>query len=124
MHSQQFHPELDHQLQEKFDQALWDNLNTSQLLTELHIALANPHTNTLELIKNLEDQVLKVWLFAFLENDADQEIPEHILKLAEQRKQAKIEKDYALADQLRSKISELGREIKDNKDGFELLKTA
>lgn len=123
-HSQQFHPELDHQLQEKFDQALWDNLNTSQLLTELHIALANPHANTLEVIKNLEDQVLKVWLFAFLENDADQEIPEHILKLAEQRKQAKIEKDYALADQLRSKISELGREIKDNKDGFELLKTA
>jgi cysteinyl-tRNA synthetase len=35
------------------------------------------------------------------------DIPTEITELAEQRKQAKQEKNYALADELRKKISEL-----------------
>ena len=47
-------------LQNKFDQALGDNLNTPKLLTQLHIALSEPHANTLDIVKDLEEKVLKI----------------------------------------------------------------
>ena len=38
--------------------------------------------------------------------------------LLEQRQQAKAEKNWALSDAIRDKLSELGFEVKDTKDGF------
>jgi hypothetical protein len=51
---------VDADLQNKFDQALGDNLNTPKLLTQLHIALSEPHANTLDIVKDLEEKVLKI----------------------------------------------------------------
>ena len=51
---------IDSDLQNKFDQALGDNLNTPKLLTQLHIALSEPHANTLDIVKDLEEKVLKI----------------------------------------------------------------
>ena len=51
---------VDADLQNKFDQALGDNLNTPKLLTQLHIALSEPHVNTLDIVKTLEEKVLKI----------------------------------------------------------------
>jgi cysteinyl-tRNA synthetase len=48
--------------------------------------------------------------------------PQEILDLAEERKKAKLEKDWKKSDELRDKIKELGFEIKDGKDGYELIK--
>ena len=45
-------------------------------------------------------------------------IPEDINKIAEMRMQAKIGKDWALADLLRDKIINAGYVIKDTKDGY------
>lgn len=50
------------------------------------------------------------------------DIPEEIKSLAEQRLQAKKEKNFALSDELRNKIKELGYEIKDSKEGYEIRK--
>jgi len=44
-----------------------------------------------------------------------EDIPEEILKLVEQRKTAKANKDWALADELRNKVQEKGYTIKDTK---------
>ena len=55
-----------------------------------------------------------------METTASQEVPEAIISLAEQRKQAKAEKNYALADELRTQITQAGWEIKDTKEGYEL----
>lgn len=112
---------VDADLQNKFDQALGDNLNTSKLLTQLHIALSEPHANTLDIVKDLEEKVLKIWLFS-ADDSSDLDIPEQILLLAEQRKQAKTDKNYALADQIRAELLDQWWEIKDTKDGFELIK--
>ena len=49
------------------------------------------------------------------------EIPSDIQKLAEQRRQAKINKDRTQADSLREKLTQLGREMKDEKDGYVLM---
>ena len=112
---------VDADLQNKFDQALGDNLNTPKLLTQLHIALSEPHVNTLDIVKTLEEKVLKIWLFSS-DDSSDLDIPEQIMVLAEQRKQAKADKNYALADQIRTELASYWREIKDTKDGFELIK--
>lgn len=112
---------VDADLQNKFDQALGDNLNTPKLLTQLHIALSEPHTNTLDIVKDLEEKVLKIWLFSS-DDSSDLDIPERIMVLAEQRKQAKADKNYALADQIRAELLDQWWEIKDTKDGFELIK--
>ena len=112
---------VDADLQNKFDQALGDNLNTPKLLTQLHIALSEPHVNTLDIVKTLEEKVLKIWLFSS-DDSSDLDIPEQIMVLAEQRKQAKADKNYALADQIRAELLDQWWEIKDTKDGFELIK--
>ena len=112
---------VDVDLQNKFDQALGDNLNTPKLLTQLHIALSEPHVNTLDIVKDLEEKVLKIWLFS-PDQSSDLDIPEQIMVLAEQRKQAKVDKNYALADQIRAELLDQWWEIKDTKDGFELIK--
>ena len=112
---------VDADLQNKFDQALGDNLNTPKLLTQLHIALSEPHVNTLDIVKTLEEKVLKIWLFS-PDQTLNLEIPDNILALAQQRKQAKADKNYALADQIRAELLDQWWEIKDTKEGFELIK--
>lgn len=52
----------------------------------------------------------------------DIEIPENIKDLIEQRKQAKQNKDYAKADEIRKQITELGYTIIDTKDGVKVQK--
>ena len=106
----------------RFDEALADNLNTPKLLSELHSALSKSGSELLPLLHELEEKVLKIWLFS-TETPASQEVPEAIVSLAEQRKQAKSEKNYALADELRTQITQAGWEIKDTKEGYELSKS-
>ena len=48
------------------------------------------------------------------------EIPEEVLKLVEERKQARQEKNWAESDRLRDVIKEKGYEVKDTKDGMEI----
>ena len=49
------------------------------------------------------------------------EIPEEILDLVEKRKQARQEKNWEESDRLRDLIKEKGYEVKDTKDGMELI---
>ncbi|MFC2695509.1 MAG: cysteine--tRNA ligase [Candidatus Absconditicoccaceae bacterium] len=105
----------------RFDEALADNLNTPKLLSELHSALSKSGNELLPLLHELEEKVLKIGLFS-TETPASQEVPEAIISLAEQRKQAKSEKNYTLADELRTQITQAGWEIKDTKEGYELSK--
>ena len=106
----------------RFDEALADNFNTPKLLSELHSALSKSGTELLPLLHELEEKVLKIWLFS-RETPTSQEVPETIISLAEQRKQAKAEKNYALADEFRTQITQAGWEIKDTKEGYELSKS-
>jgi len=47
--------------------------------------------------------------------------PEPVRELAERRERARGERDFAAADRLREEIAELGWEVRDGADGFELL---
>ena len=45
------------------------------------------------------------------------DIPQEVLRLAEERKAARIKKDFALADSIRDKIAELGYTIEETRQG-------
>ena len=51
-----------------------------------------------------------------------EDIPQEILNLVEERKQARANKDWAKSDQLRDRIQRKGYEIKDSKEGTEIKK--
>jgi len=116
-------------LYEGFKSALDNDLNTSLAITALYDVLkadANASTK-LALIKEF-DKVLSLDLIAHAqkaqEKDSSEEndIPEEIAALAEQRKEARKAKDFALADSLRDKIAELGYIIEETRQGTKITK--
>ena len=64
-----------------------------------------PTPEIIGVIHRLDEIFLKLDLFEKIESETA-EIPAEIKELAEQRLQAKAEKNYALADELRNKITE------------------
>ena len=54
--------------------------------------------------------------------EENEEIPENVNDLAQRRWQAKKDRDFALADKLREEISNLGYEVKDTREGYQILK--
>ncbi|MBE6417635.1 MAG: cysteine--tRNA ligase [Akkermansiaceae bacterium] len=54
--------------------------------------------------------------------DADIEVPADIRAIADERWAARLAKDWATADALRAKLSELGWAMKDGKEGYKLTK--
>ena len=52
----------------------------------------------------------------------NEEIPAEILELAEQRKNARKDKNFALDDEIRDKITALGYSIKETRQGTEIKK--
>ena len=54
--------------------------------------------------------------------DDTSDIPADVMELVEQRKAARKEKNFALADELRDKIAALGYEVKETRQGTEINK--
>ena len=102
-------------------EALCDDMNTPKLLAVIQSALTMWWENVFAIITWLEDNLLKLWLFdAIIEENVD--IPAEVSLLADQRVQAKKDKNYTLADELRNKIVTLWFQLKDTKDGYEITK--
>ena len=71
-----------------------------------------------ELLKKF-DSVLGIKI----DKEKEQEqIPQEILDLVEQRKKAREEKNWAESDRIRDLISEKGYTVKDTKNGMEITK--
>ncbi|MBQ8885365.1 MAG: cysteine--tRNA ligase [Clostridia bacterium] len=49
-------------------------------------------------------------------------VPEEVKRLAEERFEARKNKDWAKSDELRARLSALGYAVKDSKEGYELIK--
>lgn len=102
--------------------AICDDLNTPKLLAEINTWLRTPTTEIIWIIHRLDQVFLKLDLFEKMEEEKV-EIPAEVKNLAEQRLQAKAEKNYALADELRNKITEMWFTIKDIPGGYEINKS-
>lgn len=114
-------------LRKEFTDAMDNDLNTSMAITALYNVLkAGVNAKTkLELIADF-DKVLSLDLIAQAEklkdSSAVEEIPAEILELAEQRKEARKAKDFAAADALRDKISQMGYLIEETRQGTKISK--
>lgn len=104
-----------------FTAALQDDLNTPIALaavwTGLKAELDDGQKASLLLAV---EQVFGLDLFRA---QATEEIPADILKLSEERQQAKSQKDYAQADELRKRIEAAGYRIEDGAQGTRILRT-
>lgn len=105
--------------EEKFHQAINDDLNMPEALGIVWEVVKNSEKS-----KKIAKLILKFdeVLGLDLENsekylNKEEEIPEKIYKLVEERKQAKAEKDWNKADKIRDKIKESGYLITDVANG-------
>ena len=57
-----------------------------------------------------------------IEKEEKLELPEEIIQIIEERKQARLDKEWNKSDQLRDKLISLGYTVKDTKDGMEINK--
>ncbi|MFA7284693.1 MAG: cysteine--tRNA ligase [Candidatus Absconditabacterales bacterium] len=99
-------------------QALYDDLNTSKALAALSEIGSCNHTG-LYVLQWFDHYVLKLGLF---EQDSLEtiEVPENVQALAKQRRQAKQEKNWQLADELRKQIDDAGYIVLDTSAGYTL----
>ncbi|MDD2434978.1 MAG: cysteine--tRNA ligase [Bacilli bacterium] len=106
----------------QFKEALKNDLNTSLALTTLYDVLKDDLSNTtkIALIEKF-DQVLSLDLLK--DKDIDDELLDYINDMIKQRNEAKNNKNYALADQIRDELLSKGVMIKDTKEGttFEII---
>jgi len=100
-------------------EAICDNINTPKLLATIQSAISSSTQNAYAIITRFEDKFFKLWLF-----DAQEklEIPSGIQELAQKRREAKQNKDWATADSVRDELISLWRKILDRPDWFDIEK--
>lgn len=110
---------------EKFENAINDDLNIPMALGIMWNLLKEEKSKNIYDLAISMDKIFGLKLkesTPYVEEEEEIEVPTEITDLANQRIEAKKNKDYALADSLRNKISELGFNIIDTKDGFTIKK--
>lgn len=102
----------------KFIEAMGNDLNTSSSLTILYELLKEDMNDATKfsLIKEF-DTVLSLDLTKEVQADTNQEIEEFVNQKIEERNNARRQKNYELADMIRSELLDIGIEIKDTKTG-------
>lgn len=108
-----------------FCDAISNDLNTSSMITVLYDVLkANELNNTtkIELLKDF-DKVLSLDLFVKDDSSIDKDFEEYITNMINERNEAKKNKDYARADEIRNTLLEKRVKLIDTREGttFELM---
>ncbi len=113
-------------LMASFKAAMDDDLNTSNAITALYDVLKADCNSATKLALIAEfDKVLSLGIIGEAEKlsaGSDDEIPAEVMALVEQRKEARKNKDFALADELRAKIGELGYAVEETRQGTNIKK--
>ncbi|MDD7186090.1 MAG: cysteine--tRNA ligase [Ruminococcus sp.] len=115
---------------QQFITAMDDDLNTADGITAIFELVRD--LNTMSSDNSVSKQQLQAGADLFDEltdvlgimynRKKNEEIPAEILELAEQRKNARKDKNFALADEIRDKITALGYSIKETRQGTEIKK--
>ena len=108
------------EFESKFHYAINDDLNMPEALSVVWDAIKYPKKSKkiAELLRKF-DTVLALKID---KEDKTNSIPEEILKLAEERKIARNNKNWEESDKIRDEINKNGYIIKDKKEGYELIK--
>ena len=123
-------------IDKRFDEAMSDDFNTALALSDLFgyfkevsrlLAERDPRA------RRIVNQIRATYsLLGLFKKDAKQylaaygekqeEVPKEVKAVAEERKAARANKDWAKSDELREKLKALGYAVKDSKDGYTLTK--
>jgi len=115
---------------QQFIAAMDDDLNTAdgitaifELVRDLNTMSADKSTSKEQLAAGavIFDELTGILGLMYNRNKTE-EIPEEILELAEKRKNARKEKNFALADEIRDKISDMGYVIEETRQGTNIKK--
>ncbi len=105
-----------------FKSAIYNDMNISLALTTSNLILNDKILSDAEKYSLILSHDL-VYGFDFENMDLEVlEIPKNIIELAEKRKAAKDNKEWESSDKYRDQILKLGYIVKDNKDGYEIIK--
>lgn len=127
------------QIDKDFDEAMDDDFNTAKALANLFnifkamkTKLANGDINSAVMDYNqvketyallgLFKKDAKEFLSKNEETQPKEEIDSMVEEIAKRRWQAKQEKNFALADELRKQLSDMGYEVTDSKEGYKIIK--
>ncbi len=107
-----------------FSDAVNDDLNIPLALGVVFNMMKEPKSKDIYNLALKFDAVLGLSLDKAVPTAKEEKIdyPEEIATLIEERKQAKKDKNFPLADEIRAKISDLGYEIKDTREGVVVTK--
>jgi len=114
-------PHIPHPLLQRFTATIANDLQTTEAVSVMWEMLKS----------NLSPQQKLELLFEFdkvfglkLNQISEEKVPEEIIKLAEERKQARQKKDFKRSDELRTKIIDLGFKIEDKEnDNYQIKKS-
>lgn len=103
-----------------FEEAMNDDLNTSEALGVLWKVAKDEKISPADKKATLLnfDEVLGLGMKTWKK----EEIPDDVLRLAKERNTARDKKDWTTSDKLRGIIQDLGYDIKDTNEGFEIIK--
>ncbi|PID83369.1 cysteine--tRNA ligase [Candidatus Campbellbacteria bacterium] len=113
---------INSEFQKKFLEKIEDDFNTPEALAVLHEVLKS----------DIPDQDKKATILDFdkifglklseVQKEKEEEMPQEVAQILEQRKQAREEKNWQKSDELRDKLAELGYIVKDGPDGQTVTK--
>ena len=101
----------------KFKEYLSNDLNTSNTLTLLYDLLKDDAISSNTKLKLIESWDKVLGLDLLKKENLDEELEEYVKDMIEKRKEAKKNKDFELADQIRNELLEKGIELKDTREG-------
>lgn len=113
----------------QFIEALEDDLNTADAITavfelvrELNIMAADAATSKEQLLAGSAVFEELIGVLGLLYERKEEEIPQAVLDLVEQRAAARRAKDFAEADRIRDEIAALGYSVRETRQGVEIKK--
>ena len=103
--------------------AMCDDLNIPRALGEIFSALGKLGEGSVKDLKALGSILFALGIDVFeAQTEKQADIPAEIAEMAQARWDAKKSRNFALADELRRKLTALGWSVLDGKDGFEVKK--
>lgn len=112
----------------QFVEAMEDDLNTAdgitavfELVREINTAVAGGDASkgSLEILEKVFDELTGVLGILY---EKEEEIPEEIIELVQKRKEARKNKDFALADSIRDRIAAKGYIVEETRQGTNIKK--
>ncbi len=113
---------------EAFDAAMEDDLNTADAIAaifdfvkEINISIAR-NDITFASLEQAGEKLSQLCSILGIRVDGDAEIPQEIVRLSEERLDAKKTRNFALADSIRNQILERGYSLSDTPNGTRILR--